>query len=67
MADAWEGEPRPSDEVVPAWYRRDAVPYDEMWDDARLWLPKVLAGERFRGWFVLDEGERVVGGCQGGE
>jgi 8-oxo-dGTP diphosphatase len=26
----------------------DALPLDEMWDDARYWLPKVLAGERVR-------------------
>jgi 8-oxo-dGTP diphosphatase len=59
-AEAWEGEPQPSDEVIPAWYPVGAIPYGEMWDDARLWLPRVLAGERFSARFVLDEGERVT-------
>jgi 8-oxo-dGTP diphosphatase len=44
----WTGEPVESDEIEPRWWRVDALPLDEMWDDARYWLPKVLAGDRVR-------------------
>lgn len=44
-ADEFSGEPVESDEVVPEWFSFDALPLTKMWDDARLWLPKVLAGE----------------------
>jgi 8-oxo-dGTP diphosphatase len=44
----WTGEPSESDEIDPRWWRVDALPLDEMWDDARYWLPKVLAGDRVR-------------------
>jgi 8-oxo-dGTP diphosphatase len=27
------------------WMPIDAIPYDEMWADDRIWLPRVLAGE----------------------
>lgn len=44
VVEAWRGEPSPSDELDPVWFDLGAVPYDEMWDDARAWLPGVLAG-----------------------
>jgi 8-oxo-dGTP diphosphatase len=48
----WSGaEPIESDELAPAWYDVDALPLDDMWDDARLWLPGALAGETVAGRF----------------
>ena len=40
----WSGEPVESDELAPAWFALDDLPLDEMWSDARAWLPAVLAG-----------------------
>ncbi len=44
----WQGEPAESEEVAPRWFRHDQLPLDGMWDDARYWLPRVLAGEQVR-------------------
>jgi 8-oxo-dGTP diphosphatase len=44
----WTGEPAESDEMNPRWWKTDDLPLDEMWDDARYWLPRILAGERVR-------------------
>jgi 8-oxo-dGTP diphosphatase len=41
----YEGEATESDEIRPRWYREDTLPFPLMWDDAKYWLPKVLAGE----------------------
>jgi 8-oxo-dGTP diphosphatase len=41
----YSGEPAESGEVAPAWFGEDALPFPLMWDDARYWLPLVLAGE----------------------
>jgi 8-oxo-dGTP diphosphatase len=49
----WAGEPRPSDELDPEWFPVDAVPLDEMWDDAKRWLPAVLAGDSVSRTFVF--------------
>jgi 8-oxo-dGTP diphosphatase / 2-hydroxy-dATP diphosphatase len=38
----WEGEPSESEEMKPAWYAFDQVPYAEMWPDDKDWLPIVL-------------------------
>ena len=35
----------PSEELDPAWFRVADLPLGEMWDDARLWLPRALSGE----------------------
>ena len=60
-ADAIEGEPEATEEAVPEWHRADELPYDEMWSDDRVWLPHLIAGETFRGEFVLsDDGESLV-------
>jgi 8-oxo-dGTP diphosphatase len=44
VTGAYQGEAAESDEIAPRWYREDALPFDGMWDDARYWLPRVLAG-----------------------
>ncbi|MGN8131985.1 8-oxo-dGTP diphosphatase [Paenarthrobacter sp. 22069] len=45
-ARTWEGEPEPSDEILPGWFRVDTLPVDRMWQDADHWLPVVLEGRR---------------------
>ncbi len=45
MTAVYHGEPAESDEIAPRWYAQDALPLEGMWDDARYWLPRVLAGQ----------------------
>lgn len=59
VAEGCEGEPIETDEAVPMWVRRDEIPYDRMWADDRHWLPGVLAGRSFRGYFEFD-GEAML-------
>ena len=55
-AGAYTGAPRTTPEGIPRWYDTAALPLDEMWDDDRYWLPRVLAGERLRGDFLFSDG-----------
>jgi len=48
------GEPRETAEAIPLWTALDAIPYDEMWEDDRHWLPLVFSGRRFSGRFLFD-------------
>lgn len=56
----WQGEPEESDEMQPAWYSFDRVPYDDMWEDDKYWLPQVIAGERLRGTFLFDGNDALT-------
>ena len=46
-ATRFEGDPVETDEAIPMWTRTDAIPYEEMWADDRVWMPELLAGRRF--------------------
>lgn len=38
------GAPIASDEIDPSWVQIRSVPLNEMWDDAKYWVPDLLAG-----------------------
>ncbi len=54
------GAPSPSAEADPFWCRIDEVPYDEMWENDRIWLPRVFEGERIRADFRFCRGSLVA-------
>ena len=58
-ADGLVGTPTETDEAKPLWSPLEAIPYDRMWADDRLWIPKMLARQRFTGRFVFD-GDAMV-------
>ena len=53
------GQPRETDEAIPHWTKLDAIPYREMWQDDYLWIPHMLAGQRFDGRFLFDGDEML--------
>ena len=59
-ARTWEGIPQESDEMAPAWFKVEDIPYDQMWDDDVYWLPRVLAGERVRATFIYQADNQTV-------
>jgi 8-oxo-dGTP diphosphatase len=61
VSRSFAGDPEETPEGTPGWYPLDDLPYEEMWDDDRYWLPVMLDGERFRGEFYFDaEGEALL-------
>ena len=59
-ATEFSGTPTDSDELVPSWYRLQDIPWEHMWDDAKLWLPQVLSGEFIEATFTIGPDDRVV-------
>jgi 8-oxo-dGTP diphosphatase len=59
MTSDYTGTPIETREAKPFWQNLDAIPYDKMWADDRLWLPKTLGGKMIRGKFIFD-GDTIV-------
>ncbi len=56
----WQGEPNESEEMKPKWFSISSIPYEKMWASDRVWLPRVLAGEKVRGILILGEANTVI-------
>lgn len=56
----WQGEPAESEEMKPEWFSIDNIPYEKMWASDRVWLPRVLEGEKVHGILILGESNTVI-------
>lgn len=56
----WQGEPKESEEMAPKWFKTNEIPYSQMWDDDKIWLPKILEGKKLKANFVFKEGETIA-------
>lgn len=59
VACDYEGELLETAEAVPMWVPVGDIPFEEMWEDDRHWMPHLIAGESFEGWFEFD-GDRML-------
>ena len=55
LARGYSGEMRETDEAAPFWAPVDEIPYHNMWEDDRYWLPRVLAGNYVEGRFIFED------------
>ena len=53
VATNYQGTPTETDEAIPLWFDLDDIPFDQMWDDDRLWLSQVLSGQSVLGYFTF--------------
>lgn len=65
--EAWAGTAAESDEMRPAWFPVAALPFECMWDDARYWLPPILAGQRLQAHFTFAEDHQTVAAAHVGD
>ena len=56
---SYTGTPSETDEAIPMWVSTDEIPYDEMWEDDRIWIPYMLNGTMFSGWYVFDQSKMI--------
>ncbi len=59
VATRFAGIPTATSEADPFWCELSEIPFPEMWEDDYLWLPRVLAGERVRGYFLF-QGDKML-------
>lgn len=58
--ERFSGELTETEELAPSWFPADALPFDRMWDDARHWVPRALAGEVLEAEFTIAEDNESV-------
>lgn len=58
-ADGCLGDPVETDEATPHWMKPEEIPYHDMWEDDVHWLPGMLEGRNFKGYFHFD-GDRML-------
>jgi 8-oxo-dGTP diphosphatase len=64
VARTWRGHPVESDEMRPAWFKVDEIPFGHMWQDGAHWLPRILAGDRIRATFTFKADNETVEGFE---
>ena len=55
----WEGEPVETEEMAPKWFKIPEIPYDDMWQDDRYWMPQVFAGKKLKTVFTFDQDDNL--------
>lgn len=59
LAKDFHGEIKESEEMLPQWFGLKEIPYDQMWDDDKHWLPHILAGRKLDADFTFKEGDKI--------
>ncbi len=59
VAEEFSGVPTETEEARPVWTPLSEIPYDEMWEDDRYWLPLLIDRRPFLGRFIFDD-DRMV-------
>ncbi|MCX6766093.1 MAG: 8-oxo-dGTP diphosphatase [Candidatus Moranbacteria bacterium] len=49
-----------TEEMKPAWFKINEIPYDSMWPDDKFWLPLFLEGKKFCGKFLFDNYNKII-------
>ena len=60
IVDEWEGSPTETAVAKPVWHKIDNLPVEQMWEDNRYWVHKVLAGERIDAVFLYGENGKLI-------
>jgi len=45
--------------MKPQWFKIADIPFDQMWPDDILWMPRVFKGEFVKGSFMFDKDQKI--------
>ena len=54
------GSPQESEEMRPAWFNINEIPFKEMWPDDVYWFPLFLKNKKFTGKFLFDDKDNML-------
>lgn len=56
----FSGVPCESEEMKPDWFDLSQIPYGEMWEGDRVWIPKMLSGQQLELFIELNFDSKVL-------
>lgn len=59
FSEEWEDDLIESEEMAPEWFDVKDIPFDKMWPDDILWLPKVLEGKFLKADFIFGDDDII--------
>ncbi len=59
FTSTFSGELKECDEARPFWINKKEIPYDNMWEDDKLWLQKAIEGHHFEAYFIFDDRKMI--------
>lgn len=59
LCTAWDGEIQETEEMAPQWFNTEKLPYEQMWEPDKQWIPKVLKGEIIIGEFLFEKEQKL--------
>lgn len=60
VTNTWRDKPIEMEEMAPQWFKLADIPYDQMWQDDRYWLPHTLKGKKLHGTFTFNHNEQML-------
>ena len=55
----WNGVPKETEVAKPEWYKITHLPQNQMWEDNKYWVPKILNGENVNAIFYYGADKKV--------
>ncbi len=59
LVEDYSVEPQETEEIKPVWFAIEQLPLDQMWDDAKYWIPQILHGQKLQASLVYDSQLKV--------
>ena len=59
LCHTWKGNPEETEEMSPKWFNVSEIPFDNMWEDDKIWLPEVLSGKKINAEFHFDKNNKI--------
>ena len=60
IATKTKGLPKESEEMLPAWFSIEHLPWEEMFEDVKYWLPYLLQEKEIEGYFEYDKNCKLL-------
>ena len=60
LTDNWEGDPTESEEMNPLWFKVSEIPFDKMWPDDILWMPRALENKLLKATFKFGDSDTII-------